>query len=268
VAERGRTIENALSATGTDWNSQGSMLKLVKRFWNGEIEAQPRRARISIPPDRVTDIFAIGDIHGCLDLLLAAEQRIFQRMGASTSPALVVCLGDYVDRGPDSKGVIAHLLAKMPRPFYRIPVCGNHDDLFLNFVRGDRFDRGWLDRLGGAVTLASYGIDAKHLLSLDPQGQRLKEAIATHMPEAHIAFLETLPVTVSIGNYLFVHAELMWMREPFLSEGPRQDFTVIHGHTPSGTIQHGPNRIGIDTGAYATGRLSVLHIGPHGVEEI
>jgi serine/threonine protein phosphatase 1 len=258
------------------------MLKFVKRLWNGDIEALPRRARISIPTDRVSDIFAIGDIHGCLDLLLAAEQRIFDRMVGSTTPALVVCLGDYVDRGPDSRGVIEHLRIQMQRPFYRISVCGNHDDLFFNFIRGERFDRGWLDRLGGISTLASYGIDARHLLSLDPHGQRLKEAVATHVPDAHLAFLESLPVAVSIGNYLFVHAgiapgrplddqtdaELMWMREPFLTEGPRLGLTVIHGHTPSASVQYGPDRIGIDTGAYATGKLSVIHIGRHGVEEI
>jgi serine/threonine protein phosphatase 1 len=254
------------------------MLKLVRKFWEKKPEPlQQRRARITIPPERVSDVFAIGDIHGRLDLLLEAEQRIADRV-THGRPAIVVCVGDFVDRGPDSRGVLDHLIRKMPPPLYRICICGNHDDSFLNFLQEDGFDPGWLD-FGGDKTLVSYGVKLSQLLRADPSGQQLKLEARHAVPSSHIAFLEALPVALSFGHYLFVHAgivpgrplaeqsdyDLMWIREPFMSAGPGLDMTVVHGHTPVGEIQYGPNRIGIDTGAYATGKLSVLHIGPHGV---
>jgi len=136
--------------------------------------------------------------------------------------------------------------------------------------------------LGGDQTLQSYGIDVFGLLATDPSGQRLKHMTRENVPQAHVDFLQNLPVTISIGKLLFVHAgvvpgiplaqqsdsDLMWIREPFLSEGPRLDLTVIHGHTPSSTVQFGTNRVGVDTGAYATGKLSAVHIGPHGITEV
>lgn len=253
------------------------MLKLVKKLWEKKSEPLQLRARITIPPERVSDVFAIGDIHGRLDLLLDAERRILERVGQAGRPAIVVCVGDFVDRGPDSRGVIDHLMEKMPAPLYRISLCGNHDDAFQNFLQQEQFDPAWLD-FGGDKTLLSYGVNASQLLKADPSGGQLKLAAQDAVPDSHVSFLETLPVALSFGRYLFVHAgilpgrplaeqsdlDLMWIREPFVSRGPELDVTVIHGHTPVSEIQYGPNRIGIDTGAYATGKLSVLHIGPHG----
>jgi serine/threonine protein phosphatase 1 len=253
------------------------MLKLVKKFWEKRSEPLQLRARITIPPERVSDVFAIGDVHGRLDLLLAAEQKIADRVRHGR-PAIVVCVGDFVDRGVDSCGVIDHLVRKMKPPLYRICICGNHDDAFLNFLREEQFDPAWLD-FGGDKTLASYDVDVQALLRADPSGRQLKIAAREAVPDSHVGFLESLPVALSFGRYLFVHAgilpgrplveqsdlDLMWIREPFMSTGPELDVTVVHGHTPVGEIQYGPNRIGIDTGAYATGKLSVLHIGPHGV---
>jgi serine/threonine protein phosphatase 1 len=253
------------------------MLKLPSRLWQKKSEPQQRRARITIPPERVSDIFAIGDVHGRLDLLLEAERKILERVLPIGRPALVVCVGDFVDRGPDSRGVIEHLTRKMTPPLYRIPICGNHDDLFLNFLVEEHFDPVWIE-LGGDKTLMSYGIDAAQLLRNDPGGRQLKMAARDAVPISHIKFLEALPVALSFVHYLFVHAgivpgrplveqsdfDLMWIREPFMSTGPGLDMTVVHGHTPVSQIQFGPHRIGIDTGAFATGKLSVLHIGPHG----
>ena len=257
------------------------MLKLVRKFWQKKSEPLQRRGRIAIPAERVSDIFAIGDIHGCLDLLIDAERRIADRMQHVGKPAIVVCVGDFVDRGPDSRGVISHLIRKMAPPLYRICICGNHDDAFLNFLQDDEFDPAWLG-FGGGKTLMSYGVNASHLLSLDPSGQRLKMAARNAVPASHVKFLEDLPVALSFDHYLFVHAgilpgrplteqsdlDLMWIREPFLSMGPDLDITVVHGHTPSADVQFGHNRIGIDTGAYASGKLGVLHIGPHGFAAI
>lgn len=256
----------------------GWMLKLVKKFWQRKHEPLQRRGRITIPAERVADIFAIGDIHGCLDLLLDAERRIAERMRHAGRPALVVCVGDFVDRGPDSQGVINHLLRRMAPPLYRICICGNHDDAFLDFLQQDEFDPAWLD-FGGDKTLMSYGVNASHLLSLDPGGKQLMIAARNAVPAGHVGFLRDLPVALSFDRFLFVHAgifpgrplaeqsdlDLMWIREPFLSVGPDLDVTVVHGHTANSEVQFGHNRIGIDTGAYASGRLGVLHIGAHGV---
>jgi serine/threonine protein phosphatase 1 len=256
------------------------MRKLISKFWVPEPEV-PRRSRITIPSERVAHIFAIGDIHGRLDLLSAVEHRILERAQEIGQPALVVCLGDFIDRGPNSRGVIERLTKKMRPPLFRVNVCGNHDDAFLRFLLDEQFDPGWLG-LGGDRTLESYGIDVFSLLNADPSGQRLKQIARDAVPPAHVDFLQNLPITISIGKLLFVHAgvvpgvplaqqsdfDLMWIREPFLSEGPRLDLTVIHGHTPSTMVQFGANRVGVDTGAYATGKLSAVHIGPHGITEL
>lgn len=256
------------------------MRKLISKFFEPEPEA-PRRSRITIPSERVANIFAIGDIHGRLDLLLNLERRILERAREIGQPALVVCLGDFIDRGSNSRGVIEHLMRKMPAPLFRVNICGNHDDAFLRFIRDGHFDPGWLG-LGGEQTLQSYGIDVFGLLAADSSGHKLKRLARDAIPPAHVDFLQNLPVTISIGKLLFVHAgvvpgiplaqqsdsNLMWIREPFLTEGPRLDLTVIHGHTPSSTVQFGTNRVGVDTGAYATGKLSAVHIGPHGITEV
>ena len=258
------------------------MLKLVRRLLDVAPPLPPRqRARLNVPAERVANIFAVGDIHGRLDLLLASERRIMDRVGSATAPVLIVFLGDYIDRGPDSRSVIDHLTRKLPTPFYRVCLCGNHEDAFLAFMAAEKFDPAWLE-FGGVQTLQSYGIDAAHMLRTDPSGKTLQQAVRHAVPPAHEKFLDQLPVAISVGNYLFVHAgvrpglplaeqtdtDLMWIREPFLSKGPGIDMTVVHGHTPGAMVQYGPNRIGIDTGAFATGKLSVLHIGPHGVAEI
>jgi serine/threonine protein phosphatase 1 len=229
----------------------------------------------------VADIYAIGDIHGRFDLLQSLESRIVWHGASRRRPAIVVTLGDYVDRGPDSRAVLEHLTKPLPAPFYRICICGNHDDIFLSFIKDDGFDPSWLD-FGGGKTLESYGIDSSYLLKMDPSGGDLKRAVRQSVPESHVEFLERLPVAVSIGRNLFVHAgivpgkplteqsdsDLMWIREPFLTEGPLQDMLVVHGHTPGNDFTYGENRIGIDTGAFASGRLKALYLGPDGIEEI
>ncbi len=245
---------------------------------------QPKTAAgatgVDIPFDRFQKIYAIGDIHGRLDLLMEADRKIEADVGDHET-ALAVYLGDYIDRGPDSRGVVEHLRSNRNSRFLRLCLRGNHDDVFLNFLENPLEEWGWLD-LGGKETLRSYG------LNIDPYGDRalgqdvLVAALRSHVPAQHREFLSTTRLWARGGDFLFVHAgiqpgvaierqeplDFMWIREPFLSEGPGLPLTVVHGHTPAATVSYGPNRIGIDTGAYATGRLTVLKIAEGLVSEL
>lgn len=219
-------------------------------------------------------IYAIGDVHGCLDLLVTAEQKILRDVEAGNSTGLVVLLGDYVDRGPDSAGVLEHLSSPPPRGLRRVMLCGNHEAAFLDFIENPEDNMHWLD-FGGRQTLLSYGIDADHLLGRGRRGpEELKAAVQAAVPERHRNLLASMPIYIRIGSFVFVHAglrpglplqdqsdlDMMWIREPFLTEGPKLPFVVVHGHTPSTKVQVGQGRICIDTGAVSTGRLSVLKI--------
>ncbi|MFN3548823.1 MAG: metallophosphoesterase family protein [Mesorhizobium sp.] len=224
-------------------------------------------------------VYAIGDVHGCIALLEEAEDRIAADIGlAAPSPAgvapLVVLLGDYVDRGPDSAAVLSHLARPCRHGLNRVALRGNHDEVFLNVLGDiDGLD-DWIG-FGGRETLLSYGIDIDHMTG---RGRRdraaIGEVLRESVPEAHVALLRSLPVSLRIGRHLFVHAglrpgiplddqadeDLMWIREPFLSEHHGLPYTVVHGHTPVGVPVFAPGRIAIDTAAFATGKLTVLKL--------
>ena len=218
-------------------------------------------------------MYAVGDIHGCLTELRAAEQRILDDIFQERLPGLVIYLGDYVDRGPQSAAVLDHLSAKAPRGLRRLTLCGNHDAAFLKFIRSPDKSMGWIE-FGGRETLLSYGIDVEHILRRSGGTAALADILSRTVPDEHISFLESLPLAARIGNYFFVHAgirpglpideqvdeDFLWIREPFLTEGPRIPFTVVHGHTVTAQPIFSRGRIGIDTGAYMTGRLSILKI--------
>ncbi len=219
-------------------------------------------------------IYAIGDVHGCIDLLRAAEDSIRFDIEKTDIPGLVVLLGDYVDRGPDSAAVLSHLASAPVGRMRRLVLCGNHDDMFLRFLREPEKNRGWLD-MGGRETLLSYGVSGRHLtFRRNEDILDLKHVLHDAIPEAHIQLLESMPIYARIGGHLFCHAglrpgvplekqsdaDLMWIREPFITKGPQLSYVTVHGHTPSTEPTMGPNRIGIDTGAYVTGRLSVLKL--------
>jgi serine/threonine protein phosphatase 1 len=236
------------------------------------------RRRIEIPDlDAETVIYAIPDIHGCLVALQDAEDRIMADITVFEPPrdrTFIVYLGDYVDRGPSSAQVLSHLTETSLDGVRRIMLCGNHDDMFLSFLKGRIEPTSWLG-VGGRETLMSYGMSAREIARLSSNGERLAAAARNVVRSSHVIFLKTLPVAVMFGSdYLFVHAgimpgraladqsdeHLMWIREPFLQRGPELPLIVVHGHTivPAPMFVH--RRIGLDTGAYTTGRLSVLKI--------
>lgn len=237
--------------------------------------APPSRRRIDLGDEPATyPIYAIGDVHGCLAELQQAEARIAADVRRTGRPGLVVLLGDYVDRGPSSFQVIDHLQKPSTLGLRRLALCGNHDDIFSKFIEEPELYNDWLS-LGGEQTLMSYGIDFAHLTrKRKSKFDDLKELLDQAVPAAHRQFLANLPICLKVGKLVFVHAglrpgvalmdqqdeDLMWIREPFLSQGPRQPLLVVHGHTPQITPDAGPGRIGIDTGAYYTGKLTVLKI--------
>lgn len=220
-------------------------------------------------------IYAVGDVHGCFEELVGAETRIRDDAKAAGQRATVLYLGDFVDRGKSSARVLEHLSRPPQDDLVRLAVCGNHDDAFLSFLRDGAGAESWL-HFGGFETLQSYGINAEYVVK-SAGGVKALVAVAREVvPQHHVDFLRDLPVCLSIGKYLFVHAgirpgqslenqtdeDMMWIREPFLSEGPRLPLTVIHGHTIVAEPVFRVRRIGIDTACYSTGVLTVLKVTP------
>ncbi|MFT3974477.1 MAG: metallophosphoesterase [Amaricoccus sp.] len=218
-------------------------------------------------------IYAIGDMHGRLDLVSAMFDRIRRDLSRRPHPQpLVICLGDYMDRGPECRGVLEALMALRDSALPARFLLGNHDSYVSAYLRDpDWYDRTyhWLhDAMGGNATLASYGVpDAS---DLHPAATR--DAFAAAFPAEHMAFLDACELGFQIGGYFFVHAgirpgvaldaqerdDLIWIREPFLSSSADFGVKVVHGHTIVPEVEHHPNRIAVDTGGFRTGRLSCL----------
>ena len=218
-----------------------------------------RPAPASLPRGR--RVYAIGDIHGCLDRLVALHARIAADLAERPVEApVIIHLGDYVDRGPDSAGVVRHLLAGFAGAAC-VNLIGNHEHMMLAALDGgdpDALDQ-WLGN-GGAAALRSWGVP------VPPSKGDLERLI----PDGHREFLCGLTPCHSEGGYLFVHAglrpgvplkrqsleDLIWIREPFLSWTGDFGVVVVHGHTPTKEPVVTSNRIAIDTGAVLGGKLT------------
>lgn len=213
-------------------------------------------------------VYAIGDIHGRLDLLDRMVAEVAGDLARHPAPdAITVTLGDYVDRGPDSRGVI-ECLARNPFPTPFVALRGNHEVVLEEFLRDPAIADDWR-RLGGLETLHSYGVDVAPLM----RGRGYEdaaEALRRALPQAHVAFLASLKLTLSAGRYFFCHAgvrpgiplaqqreeDLLWIRDEFLDSAADFGKVIVHGHTPVAEPELRPNRIGIDTGAFISGRLT------------
>lgn len=251
----------------------------LRRLWqNTSATATLGTTRGSIPAD--TRVYAIGDVHGRLDLLQQLERRIVADAAAHPGPQdqRLILVGDYVDRGPDSRGVLEHLCRPPPRAFTRTLLRGNHDWWMQRFVEGDGPPLPWLVS-GGDAALRSYGVDPSGPLATAEQVDDLRRRLARRMPVAHRRVLGTLLPSVEVGTYLFVHAgirpglplaqqsayDLMFMREPFLSDTSDHGMIVVHGHTVTSEPVVRSNRIGIDTGAFWSNRLTALVVEHAGI---
>jgi len=220
-------------------------------------------------------LYAVGDIHGRLDLLEAILDRIEAdaRARGHVERRTLVFLGDYVDRGPDSRGVVDKAVSGLPQGFDAHFLKGNHEAILLNFLDDARSLDHWLVN-GGEATMRSYGVDTERRARLGVPPEIWRKAFAEALPEAHLRFFKSLKLSVSFGDYLFVHAgvrpgvplgaqseaDLIWIRTPFLDHAGPFDKIVVHGHTPQKDPVTRPNRIGIDTGAVFTGRLTALRL--------
>lgn len=221
----------------------------------------------TIPPG--TRIYAVGDIHGRRDLLSRMEQLILADLEDDPAEPLVIFLGDYVDRGPDSAGVIERLSSCG----FGIPITalrGNHEDLLLSFLDDPSVLDSWRG-FGGLETLHSYGVDVSE--ALRGRGYRQAcEQFARKLPASHRRFLEDTALSHACGDYFFCHAgvkphvalerqaskDLLWIRNEFLKFEGSFGKIVVHGHSPVPAPEAHANRINVDTGAFATSRLTAV----------
>jgi serine/threonine protein phosphatase 1 len=215
-------------------------------------------------------IYAVGDIHGCADLLANLFDRVDDDIRLRpASNILQVFLGDYIDRGPDSRQVIDLLIARQ-RGTDAVFLKGNHEDFAIRFLEDPTILTQWKN-IGGLNTVASYGVATTNYREARSQ-RAMAVGLRLSMPVDHLDFLRGLNLSFTCGDFFFAHAgvrpgvalekqdphDLLWIRDDFLLH--EEDFgkVVVHGHTPSHepVVRH--NRINIDTGAYATGRLTCL----------
>jgi serine/threonine protein phosphatase 1 len=230
-----------------------------------------RQSRTHKVPDKAR-IYAIGDVHGRLDLLddllgrIAADDEA-RGPGARSQ---IIFLGDLIDRGPDSRGVVERAieLSRGPTPVRFL--IGNHEQVFLRALEGDAGALRFLVRIGGRETLLSYGISEPEYVSTGYE--ELARLAIERVPAAHRDFLASFETWIEAGDYLFVHAglrpgvdlrdqsmrDLIWIRDDFLKHRESFGPMVVHGHSITEEIDVRPNRIGIDTGAFASGKLTAI----------
>jgi serine/threonine protein phosphatase 1 len=235
----------------------------------------------SKPSQAAERVYAIGDIHGRYDLmarlLFAIERDAAKRLPARTE---IVILGDFIDRGPGSAGVMAVLGALRARDGL-VVLKGNHEAALVDAWHGDQTALAlWLDH-GGDATLRSLGAEDHEIYPADHR--QLLETVRKYVSKSMIKWLASLPLSHRVGDHLFVHAgirpgvplaeqvaeDMLWIREEFTQNKDDHGLVVVHGHTISERVAVRPNRIGVDTGAYRTGRLAAVGVeaGAHWVIE-
>jgi serine/threonine protein phosphatase 1 len=222
-------------------------------------------------PDH-TRVYAVGDVHGRVDLLDMLHMRILEDAASYPDARKVaVFLGDFIDRGLHSREVIDRLIDSPLEGFERVHLKGNHEAMLLKFLKDPKIGPNWL-KWGGNATLLSYSVSVAGGFKTADAFIEAREMLRRNLPARHLEFLRQLALTHVEGDYLFVHAgvrpgveldrqvekDLLWIREPFLSSTQWHGRMIVHGHTISGEPETTSSRIGIDTAAYATGTLTCL----------
>ena len=234
---------------------------------------RPARSASRTPPDWV--IWAVGDIHGRSDLVDRLIQAIRADLyAAEAKRKVVVFLGDYVDRGLDSRGVLNQLINIAADPGLEVRFLrGNHEDRMEAFLHDPQVGPSWCD-YGGRDTLVSYGVSPPPMRGDASAWAEASRALGEALPDSHRELLVGLENSVSIGDYFFAHAgarpgvalpvqspeDLLWIRQPFLDHVGLFEQVVVHGHTPTEAVHSDVRRIGVDTGAYATNVLSAVRL--------
>jgi serine/threonine protein phosphatase 1 len=243
-----------------------------KRVMPGQIRAGTMSRRRPRVPDGLR-IYAVGDVHGRADLLATLAGLVEQDARGIATSCVTVFLGDYIDRGPASFDVVERLAAgAWPTPV--VGLLGNHEDVCLAFLEDPVAAAGWR-HYGALPTLASYGIDVNDAVAAflnEARLPRLRDSFRAALPARHLEFLRQLRTCTAAGDYFFCHAgvrpgvpltaqetgDLIAIRDLFLGSDADFGKIVVHGHTPTEEVEIRSNRIGLDTRAYATGRLSAL----------
>lgn len=221
-------------------------------------------------------VYAVGDVHGRFDVLGPLLRGIAQD-ALATQPAerpLLVFLGDYVDRGPESRQVVDRILQMQADGEFEIAALkGNHEEALLQFLDEPGFASTWMEH-GGAATLASYGVQPAASRTDAAAWVAVRDEFEGALPDAHRRFYQGLELVRVVGDYAFVHAgvrpgvalgaqserDLLWIRHEFLNDRGPFDKVIVHGHTPTEEPQMMRHRLGLDTGAYATGVLTAVRL--------
>ncbi len=216
-------------------------------------------------------IYCIGDIHGRDDLLQQLHDKILEDAKNYIGRKTIIYLGDYIDRGEHSREVIDLLLTGMLPGFEHIYLRGNHEQTLLDFLTLAEVGHGWF-MYGGLQTLASYGVSYSKIPSSKNDLRVLQNALKEYIPPGHLDFLEKTRSCYQSGSYYFVHAgvnprvsldqqkieDQLWIRDDFIEYAKPYEKIIVHGHTITDEPEFRPNRIGLDTGAYLSGKLSCL----------
>jgi len=254
--------------TGSAGNMHGTTIQAKSALASAIASIVSRKFKPKVPEG--TRVYIVGDIHGRLDLLLDISARISaDLLSRPVLESRFVFLGDYIDRGPDSAGVLSRLADMLDEPNV-VLLRGNHEQILLNFLADPDILRDWRNH-GGLETLQSYGVPVDDAIAGRGYAQARK-ALAERMPQAHLRLLKKTWHSCSIGDYFFCHAgidpargldeqsphDLMWTRKPFLDCDKPFGKIVVHGHTPLSDPEVRPNRINVDTGAHSTNVLTCL----------
>jgi serine/threonine protein phosphatase 1 len=241
----------------------------LKKFINKLLVRRTQPQKPLLPPD--TRIYCIGDVHGCYDLLNMLMAQIKEDAQGFTGRIVIVYLGDFIDRGRFSKEVVDFILNDKLANAEYIYLRGNHEQTLLDFLQEEDVGRSWL-AYGGLATLASYNVQITKVPSKVSDFLNLQQQLRENLPASHYRFFSETRLYFSVGKYFFVHAginpfyplakqtaeEMLWIRDEFLNFTDWHEKIIVHGHSITDDPQLFGNRIGIDTGAFASGILTCL----------
>lgn len=259
--------------------------RLLDRYMpSGDRPKAPPFVPVTTTPATIPDgrrVYAIGDVHGRADLLknLLADIQRDALSGDYKGRPVLIFLGDYIDRGFQSREVIDILLGDLMSPFDTYFLKGNHEAAMLQFLSEPGMGPRWIEH-GGAETLVSYGVRPPRSRTATDEWAIASQELKRLLPREHLQFLMSLQLSLRIGDYMFVHAgvrpgveldqqseyDMLWIRDEFLNDTRALGAVVVHGHTPASQPHRDSRRVGVDTGAYISGQLTAARFEHEAVE--